>query len=138
MLELERDRDRNRQPVSVCVFPDRVFLFLLLIFLRQLIPLGSPLEALDDERFSYGPSPWQVKLAIAETTPRNLWQCYLLNAWMRKGFLGVRPNRAAAVDRNQAAQRIQALIRGCASWRRDIYRALVLVRLAHDHGRNLP
>ena len=51
MLELERDRDRNRQPVSVCVFPDRVFLFPLLIFLRQFIPLGSPLEALDDERF---------------------------------------------------------------------------------------
>ena len=51
MLELERDRDRNRQPVSVCVFPNRVFLFLLLIFLRQFIPLGSPFEALDDERF---------------------------------------------------------------------------------------
>ena len=71
MLELERDRDRNRQPVSVCVFPDRVFLFPLLIFFRQFIPLSSPFEALDDERFSYGPGPWQVKLAIAETTPWN-------------------------------------------------------------------
>jgi hypothetical protein len=49
----ERDRDRNRQPVSVCVFPDRVFLFLLLIFLCQFIPLSSPFEALDDERFNY-------------------------------------------------------------------------------------
>ena len=96
MLELKRDRDRNRQPVSVCVFPDRVFLFLLLIFLRQLIPLSSPLEALDDERFSYGPGLWQVKLAIAEPTPWNLWQCYLLNLWMRRDFLGARPNRAAA------------------------------------------
>ena len=115
MLELERDRDRNRQPVSVCVFPDRVFLFPLLIFLRQFIPLGSPFEALDDERFSYGPGPWQVKLAIAEPTPRNLWQCYLLILWMKKGFFGARPSRAAAVDRNQAAQRIQALIHGCAS-----------------------
>ena len=111
MLELERDRDRNRQPVSVCVFPDRVFLFLLLIFLRQFIPLGSPFEALDDERFSYGPGLWQVKLAIAETTPRNLWQCYLLILWMRKGFFGAHPvanNPAAAASRNQAAQRIQA------------------------------
>jgi hypothetical protein len=103
MLELERDRDRNRQPESVCVFPDRVFRFLLLIFLRQLIPPGSPLEALDDERFSYGHGPWQVKLAIAEPTPWNLWQCYLLILWMRRGFFGARPNRAAAPGRNQAA-----------------------------------
>ena len=124
MLELERDRDRNRQPVSVCVFPDIVFLFPLLIFLHQFIPLGSLLEALDDERFSYGPGPWQVKLAIAEPTPRKPWQCYLLNLWMRRGFLGARPNRASAANRNQAAQRIQALIRGCASWRRDIYQNL--------------
>ena len=57
MLELERDRDRNRQPVSVCVFPDRVFLFPLLIFLRQFIPLGSPFEALDDERFKANRAP---------------------------------------------------------------------------------
>ena len=110
MLELERDRDRNRQLVSMCVFPDRVFLFLLLIFLRQLIPPSSLLEALDDERFSYGPGLWQVKLAIAEPTPRNLWQCYLLILWMKKGFFGARPSRAAAVDRNQVAQRIQALM----------------------------
>ena len=44
--------DNQSLCVSDCVFPDRFFLFPLLIFLRHLIPHGSPLEALDDERFS--------------------------------------------------------------------------------------